>query len=129
MSWSFGRIKALHAAHEELGLESPFARWFEGNFADRDERFTTRLDVGQYMGQRRAALLAHATQVTPDGFWMKLPDDVSRAAYPWEDFILEQSTIDNGVPHGELETDLFAGLRGGADSDTGSVSTGAAVSS
>lgn len=111
VSWSFGRIKALHGAHIELGLESPFERWFEGSFQDRDERFTTRLDIGEYMPQRRAALLAHATQVTPDGFWMKLPDDVSRAAYPWEDFILEFSHVDPGLAPGELETDLFAGLR------------------
>ncbi len=111
VSWSFGRIKALHAAHLDLGLESPFERWFEGKFSDRDERFTTRLDVGEYMPQRRAALLAHATQVTPDGFWMKLPDEVSRSAYPWEDFILARSNVDTGVAPGEIETDLFAGLR------------------
>ena len=111
VSWSFGRIKALHAAHLELGLESPFERWFEGSFKDRDERFTTRLDIGDFMAHRRAALLAHATQVTPDGFWMKLPDNVSRAAYPWEDFILEFSKVDTGVQPGEIETDLFAGLR------------------
>ncbi len=111
VSWAFARVKALHDAHLEHGMESPFERWFEGNFADRDDRFTTRIDVGEYMPQRRAALLAHATQVTPDGFWMKLPDDVSRAAYPWEDFILASSTVDTGVADGELEHDLFAGIR------------------
>ena len=110
VSWSLGRIKALHQAHIDFGLESPFERWFEGKFPDRDDRFTTRIDVGEYMGQRRAALLAHATQVTPDGFWMKLPDEVSRAAYPWEDFILERSLVDTGVAPGETELDLFAGL-------------------
>jgi mycothiol S-conjugate amidase len=110
VSWSLGRIKALHQAHLDHGVESPFERWFEGKFPDRDDRFTTRIDVGEYMGQRRAALLAHATQVTPDGFWMKLPDDVSRAAYPWEDFILERSLVHNGVAEGETEHDLFAGL-------------------
>ena len=125
VSWSFGRVKALHDAHLQLGLESPFERWFEGNFADRDERFTSRLDVGEYMPQRRAALLAHATQVTPDGFWMKLPDEVSRNAYPWEDFILETSNIDNGVAVGELETDLFAGLRGAGTATTASDLAGA----
>ena len=112
VSWSLGRIKALHQAHLDEGLESPFERWFEGKFPDRDDRFTTRIDVGEYMGQRRLALLAHATQVTPDGFWMKLPDAVSRAAYPWEDFILERSLVTTGVAPGETEHDLFAGLLG-----------------
>ena len=116
VSWSLGRIKALHQAHIDFGLESPFERWFEGKFPDRDDRFTTRIDVGEYMGQRRAALLAHATQVTPDGFWMKLPDEVSRAAYPWEDFILERSLVDTGVAPGETELDLFAGLLSEANS-------------
>lgn len=110
VSWSLGRIKALHQAHLDYGVESPFERWFEGKFPDRDDRFTTRIDVGEYMSQRRAALLAHATQVTPDGFWMKLPDEVARVAYPWEDFILERSLVDTGVAPGDTEHDLFAGL-------------------
>ena len=111
VAWSFARVKALHAAHLDAGIESPFERWFEGNFPDRDDRFTTRIDVGEYMDVRRAALLAHATQVTPDGFWMKLPDDVARRAYPWEDYILARSLVDVELADGELETDLFTGVR------------------
>jgi mycothiol S-conjugate amidase len=111
VAWSFTRVKALHDAHLELGLESPFERWFEGSFPDRDERFTTRIDVGDYMAERRNALLAHATQVSPDGFWMKLPDDVVRRVHPWEEYILARSLVDTGVPEGEYETDLFAGIR------------------
>ena len=63
------------------------------------------------MTQRRNALLAHATQVSPDGFWMKLPDDVVRRVHPWEEYILARSLVDTGVAEGEFETDLFAGIR------------------
>lgn len=111
VAWSFSRVRALHQAHLDLGIESPFERWFEGEFPDRDERFTTRVDVGEHMEQRRNALLAHATQVAPDGFWMKLPDDVMRSVYPWEDFILAHSRVEPTYREGEYETDLFAGLR------------------
>ena len=112
VAWSFGRIRTLHQAHIDLGMESPFERWIESNkFPNSDERFTTRIDIGEYMAERRAALLAHATQVTPDGFWMKLPDDVVKASYPWEDFILAKSKVTPSYTEGEYETDLFAGLR------------------
>ncbi|HEY3834054.1 MAG TPA: mycothiol conjugate amidase Mca [Acidimicrobiia bacterium] len=112
VAWSFARVKALHQAHLDAGIESPFERWFEGEgFRDRDDRFTSRIDIGDFMAERRAALLAHATQVAPDGFWMKLPDEMVRNIYPWEDYILARSLVDTGVAEGEIETDLFAGLR------------------
>ena len=109
--WSRRRVTALHEAHERLGLESPFARWFEGNFPDHDDRFTTMIDVGEYLHRRRAALLAHRTQVDPEGFWMRLPDDVVRETFPWEEYVLARSLVDTGTPEGEPEDDLFAGLR------------------
>jgi mycothiol S-conjugate amidase len=56
-------------------------------------------------------LLAHRTQVDPEGFWMRLPDDVVRGVFPWEEFVLARTLVDNGVPEGEPEEDLFEGLR------------------
>jgi mycothiol S-conjugate amidase len=110
--WSRRRIVALHEAYEARGEESPFAQWFERDFPDDDEvPFTTEIDVGDYLHRRRAALLAHRTQVDPEGFWMRLPDDVIRDVFPWEEYVLARSLVDTGVPEGELEDDLFAGLR------------------
>jgi mycothiol S-conjugate amidase len=108
--WSMRRIKALDAAYRARGEESPFAQWFERGFPDRDERFTTMIDVGDQLHRRRAALLAHRTQVDPDGFWMRLPDDVLREVFPWEEYVLARSLVDTGVRAGEPETDLFAGI-------------------
>ncbi len=45
---------------------------------------------------------------------MRLPDDVIREVFPWEEFTLARSLVDTGVPEGEFEDDLFAGLRAGA---------------
>ena len=113
MGWSRRRVEALHEAHLRLGHESPFARWFERDFPDHDDRFTTHIDVGGYLDRRRAALLAHRTQVDPEGFWMRLPDEVVREAFPWEEYVLARSLVSSAVPEGVPEDDLFAGLHAG----------------
>ena len=90
------------------GLRDLFER--EG-FEEHDDRFTTFVDVGDFLHKRREALLAHRTQVDPTGFWMRLPDEVVREVFPWEEFVLARTLVDTGVPDGEAEDDLFAGLR------------------
>ncbi|MGH9189530.1 MAG: mycothiol conjugate amidase Mca [Acidimicrobiales bacterium] len=105
-AWSRARLRALHEKFLELGIESPFdQKWLER--PGHDERITTRVHVPDGEEVRRAALLAHATQIDPASpFWFGLPSDV--AAYPYEDFILARSDVDSPPP----EDDLFAGLRG-----------------
>jgi mycothiol S-conjugate amidase len=110
--WSARRVRALHEAFLARGEESPYTQWFERGFSEEmDHRFTTYVDVSDFLAHRRAALLAHRTQVDPKGFWMRLPDDVIREVFPWEEFALARSLVDTGVPDGEAEDDLFAGLR------------------
>ena len=106
------RSRALHAAYERRGEESPYTSWFERGFdAERTDEFTTLIDVGDFLHKRREALLAHRTQVDPEGFWMRLPDDVIREVFPWEEFTLARSLVDAPTPEGEFEDDLFAGIR------------------
>jgi mycothiol S-conjugate amidase len=110
--WSARRVRALHDAFTARGEESPYAQWFEREgFEEHDDRFTTFVDVGDFLHKRREALLAHRTQVDPTGFWMRLPDEVVREVFPWEEFVLARTLVDTGVPEGEAEDDLFAGLR------------------
>ncbi len=115
--FSLRRVKALHEAFLARGEESPYERWLERGFdlgldAEAvDAAFTTFVDVSAYLHVRRAALLAHRTQVDPDGFWMRLPDDVVREVFPWDEYQLARSLVDTGVPEGEPEDDLFAGIR------------------
>lgn len=112
--FSVARVKALHEAFERRGEESPYASWFERGFEERPDRFTTLVDVSGFLHKRREALLAHRTQVDPTGFWMRLPDDVVREVFPWEEFALARTLVDNGVAEGDVEDDLFAGVREGA---------------
>lgn len=112
VSWSAARVKALHEAYLARGEESPYESWFERGFTtERKDDFTTLIDVSEHLRQRRAALLAHRTQVDPNGFWMRLPDDVIRRVFPWEEFTLARTLVDTGVHDGEFEDDLFAGIR------------------
>jgi mycothiol S-conjugate amidase len=62
---------------------------------------------GEYFEVRDQALLAHATQVDPNGGWFTVPIDVQRAAWPTEDYHLARSVVDTELP----EDDLFAGIR------------------
>lgn len=111
--WSAKRIRALHEAFIARGEESPYTQWFDRDGFDEREadHFTTYVDVSDFLHKRREALLAHRTQVDPEGFWMRLPDDVVREVFPWEEFVLARSLVDNGVAEGDAEDDLFAGLR------------------
>lgn len=104
--WSRRRIEEFHAKFLELGLESPYdARWL--GRPSQDERITTHYDVRGSYGVRKAALIAHATQIDPTSpFWFGLPDEVAADIYPFEDYILAESRVETELP----ETDLFAGI-------------------
>jgi len=101
------RTSALHQALLDRGLESPYGEWLD-RWEDRDERqVTTRVRCADYFPVRDRALLAHATQVDPDGIWFHVPLDIQREIWPTEDFELARSVVDTEIP----EDDLFAGIR------------------
>ncbi len=100
------RLVNLHQAMLDEGLESPFADWIE-RMGQRPERaIHTHVPCADHFEARDAALLAHATQVDPDGMWFAIPMDLQRRVHPTEDFELATSLVDVEFP----EDDLFAGL-------------------
>jgi mycothiol S-conjugate amidase len=103
------RTQALHDAMLARGLESPYtdllAKWKPD--PDRARRITTRVMCAEYFPVRDKALLAHATQIDPEGPWFAVPLEVHQQAWPTEDYELARSRIPVTLP----ETDLFAGLR------------------
>jgi mycothiol S-conjugate amidase len=105
------RAIAINEAMVELGLESPFAERLAAWEPDPawDDRITTRVPCGDYFEVRDRALLAHATQIDPDGFWFAVPLELQKRVWPHEDFELVWSNVESALP----ETDLFAGLRDG----------------
>ena len=100
------KVETLHTVCLERNIESPFTGWLERWDPDEEDPSTTSIDVGDYLAQRTQALLAHATQIDPDGMWFRVPDDVIREVYPYEDFVLARSLVDSEIP----EDSLFAGL-------------------
>ncbi len=112
-SFNRPRMVAIDEAMREHGLESPYAdrlkEWKPE--PEWDARITTRVPCSDYFGVRDQALLAHATQIDPDGHWFAIPRELQEEVWPTEDFELARSLVDTGVADGELEDDLFAGVR------------------
>jgi mycothiol S-conjugate amidase len=100
------KVEALHEACLARGIESPFTGWLERFDPDEVDPSTTHVEIGDYLEQRNRALLAHATQIDPDGMWFRIPDHVIREVYPTEDFQLARTLVDSDLP----EWSLFAGL-------------------
>jgi mycothiol S-conjugate amidase len=103
------RLQALHDEMIRRGLESPYAERLAEWKPDpeHDGRVTTRVPCADYFPVRDRALIAHATQIDPEGPWFAVPLDVHQKAWPTEDYELVRSLVDVEQP----EDDLFAGLR------------------
>jgi mycothiol S-conjugate amidase len=103
------RTQALHDEMLRRGLESPYekrlAEWKPD--PERERRITTRVPCAAYFPVRDRALLAHATQIDPEGPWFAVPLDVHQTAWPTEDYELARCLVETELP----EDDLFAGLR------------------
>ena len=65
-----------------------------------------KVPCGDYFGVRDQALLAHATQIDPDGMWFAIPREIQQKVWPTEDYELVSSTVESTLP----EDDLFAGI-------------------
>jgi mycothiol S-conjugate amidase len=108
LSFNRQRIEALDAAMTARGLESPYrerlAEWTPD--PDHEARLTTKVPCAEYFAVRDRALLAHATQVDPDGPWFSVPLAVHEQAWPTEDWQLVRSEVPTELP----EDDLFAGI-------------------
>jgi len=99
------KLEAMHQACLGNGIESPFTEWLD-RWEDHSDPTTTRVDVGDHLTVARQALLAHATQIDPEGRWFALSEDIIRDVYPWEEFELARSRVDAPTP----EDSLFAGI-------------------
>ena len=115
-SFNRERMQALHDATLAHGLESPWAerldKWVPE--PEWDARVTTKVPCGDYFGVRDQALLAHATQIDPDGHWFAIPREIQQKVWPTEDYELVASHVDSATP----EDDLFAGVRAALEQRT-----------
>jgi mycothiol S-conjugate amidase len=111
--FSRAKMTAFHEAMLAEGLESPFAEWIkrwdetEADEPRPDPVVTTRVECADYFPVRDRALLAHATQIDPQGWFFSIPMELQRRVWPTEDYQLVRSLVDGPTP----EDDLFAGVR------------------
>ncbi len=103
------RTVALHEALLARGLESPYGEWLERwkEFQKRDRELTTYVPCGEFFEIRDKALIAHRTQIDPDGGWFRVPMEIQKEVWPTEEYELAKSRVATSLP----EDDLFAGIR------------------
>jgi mycothiol S-conjugate amidase len=108
LTFTKDRILALDEAMRAAELESPYGDWIK-RFEElpRLWEITTQVPCADFFPARDKALLAHATQIDPNGSWFACPLDLQRQAWPTEDYHLARSLVDTELP----EDDLFAGVR------------------
>ena len=81
------RIQAFHDAMLAAGLESPYAEWIARlGGARRAHDHHARCRAGRTSSMRDQALLAHATQVDPEGTWFAVPLEMQLEVWPTEDY-------------------------------------------
>jgi N-acetyl-1-D-myo-inositol-2-amino-2-deoxy-alpha-D-glucopyranoside deacetylase len=86
-------------------------------FGIPDEQVTTRIDAGEYLDAKLAAMRAHATQITVEAPFFALSDNVGQRALGTEYYTLLAGAPGPAAPAapagpGEraMESDLFAGV-------------------
>jgi mycothiol S-conjugate amidase len=104
----YDRTVALNDAMIAAGFEGPYADRLKTWKHDPQhaERMTTRVECARYFPIRDQALLAHATQVDPEGAWFSVPLAIHQRAWSTEDWELARTRVAVELP----EDDLFAGI-------------------
>ena len=69
-----------------------------------EDMITTTIDVRDYVDVKRKAMIAHASQIPDDSFFLQLPLEAFREAFGWEWYIRRDG------PRTMHETSLFEGL-------------------
>ncbi len=102
--------RELWDALREQGVEVPDVREIPPEMLrqmeERERRITTNIDIRPVLDRKRAALLAHASQIR-DSWFSKIPPELGERVFGRESFIRASDTTGAPVP----EDDLFSGLR------------------
>ena len=97
-------MKGFAAQAAEAGIEMPDLEGDESNFGKPEAEITVRVDVTAFTAAKRAAMRAHASQISEESFFLAMPDEVFDYSFGVEWFIRP------GHGPGITETDLMAGL-------------------
>ncbi len=101
------QIVRMRAAMAEqataAGVEMPEMN-ADSSFGKPESEITARVDVLTFVSVKRAAMRAHASQISEESFFLAMPDEAFAGAFGAEWFIRK------GQGPGITETDLLAGL-------------------
>jgi LmbE family N-acetylglucosaminyl deacetylase len=105
------RWRELWAALREAGADVPdrdssITPEMLRQMEESERRITTTIDIRPVLDRKRAALLAHASQIS-DSWFSKIPPELAERVFGEETFIRAMDSTGAPVP----ETDLFAGPR------------------
>jgi N-acetyl-1-D-myo-inositol-2-amino-2-deoxy-alpha-D-glucopyranoside deacetylase len=105
-------FKQVAETARAMGLDGPWSNpeLDTNSMGDSDEVITTVFDTRPFFPQKKAAFGAHRTQISPDSFWFKLPDEILKEGLGFESFTLAQGQLCKTGSNGK-ELDLFGGLR------------------
>ncbi|ONM50588.1 mycothiol conjugate amidase Mca [Nocardia donostiensis] len=110
--FSIRRLEIFAEEYERIGEPFPMQDWLDGirkravERGDVMSRVTTQVECAKYFPQRDDALIAHATQIDPNGAFFAIPLDMQQRLWPTEEFELAQTRVRTDLP----ENDLFAGI-------------------
>jgi LmbE family N-acetylglucosaminyl deacetylase len=97
-------LREFAASAPDSGARVPEIDPNADTFGKPESVITAAVDVTPYLQHKRAAMRAHASQISEQSFFLSMPDDSFGYAFGTEWFIRE------GQGPGVTETDLFAGL-------------------
>jgi LmbE family N-acetylglucosaminyl deacetylase len=105
------RWRELWAALREAGADVPdrdssITPETLRQMEESERQITTTIDIRPVLDRKRAALLAHASQIS-DSWFSKIPPELAGRVFGEETFIRAMDSTGAPVP----ETNLFAGLR------------------
>jgi N-acetyl-1-D-myo-inositol-2-amino-2-deoxy-alpha-D-glucopyranoside deacetylase len=94
-------------------IELPEDSWFMKNtdlsaFAAPDDQVTTEIDATKYLDAKRAAMRAHETQITVDGDYFALSNDLGQRILGCEYYTQLAGPRGQSVPGDRHDHDLFA---------------------
>ena len=100
-----GIVRFMNEAAERGLLEMPDIDGVGTQMGLPESELTTAVDVSAHLDAKRAAMAAHASQITETSFFLAMPPEAFVAAFSTEWYRRRDTTGDR--PPGEWETDLF----------------------
>jgi mycothiol conjugate amidase Mca len=104
-SYILTRYEIMRAMEAKIPSDRPD---FDPNkvWGTPDELITTHVAIGDFISHKMSALRCHRTQIAPDWWFTRLPQEILRDKFGQECFI----RVASHVPVNGHEDDLFAGL-------------------